>query len=137
MKQVLFKIIYHTIALALCCIILLQSFQLTARFKKSVLKNNLKIEETTAILSFLSNESNSNTSVFYWLKNNIKICHSSSTNSENEEEETKEVEKDELCYSQCQLPIVLSHLDLAMNDVLLQKLPNPFLLSSSPPPEAN
>lgn len=137
MKQILFKIMSYTLALVLCCIILLQSFQLSSRYKKTFLRNNLKIEASTANLSFLSSETKFDASVILWIKNNLKICNNTSSESEeNEEEETKEVELDELCCLHWQIQIILANKNATRYDILSTKLPAPFLFQSSPPPEA-
>lgn len=127
-----------TLTMFLCGIILLQNFQFAAKFKKSNSRINSKIEETSSFLSFLTCESEYEESVVFWIKNNLKICVSNSCNgqSENEEEESKLIETDELCNTQYQLQIILADKNIGVNDVLSAKLPNPFLLRTSPPPEA-
>jgi hypothetical protein len=137
MKQVILKILTQTIALALCSIILLQSFELTTRFKKLDLKNTFKSEESTPFFSFLSVESDAQNTVFYWINKNIKICNGISSNSEteNEEEKTKELEIDELCCVNYQIQLLLSNRDASVYDLLSTKLPLPFLYYFTPPPK--
>jgi hypothetical protein len=138
MKQSFLKLMSLTLTLVLSGIIMLQGFQLSARYKKSAAKVFYKTEKNFSNLIFSTSESEHEKSVLYWLKNGLKICpgNSSNSESENEEEETREIETDELCNLQGKLSIFIALDDALLKDLLSVKLPNPYLLHSSPPPEA-